>query len=252
MTRLKSLSMLFAAADGFPDRGGFHFTADIGAEGAGAARKSASIDYSAYIDLFEGNNYTGKWTRVYKNIDLNCLVATPAYDINDQISSARTSPGATVNLCAAHSWGGGCQAISGGRPYLSQSGFDNVTSSLVWGEVPGFPNGGNTACANTTSPCVEFWDAVNYSGSRLSLARPLEFNDLRYTPGGNWNDAISSVKLFNGATVRIYDAHSWGMGYVDVTTSIPDLRDYGFNDRTTSISFMGSIDPASFNPRGIP
>jgi hypothetical protein len=97
----------------------------------------------------------------------------------------------------------------------------------------------------TGEPYVELWTGLDYTGSRIIIPGPIDFNCLVATPKGNFNDQITSVKIFNGAAITLYAAAEFGGSSMRVAQSIPDLRTSQFNDVASSLTWNVTAQGAS-------
>lgn len=211
----------------------------IGMPGQEAAALAKTADAAPFIQLFTEPNYEGASLKVPGNLEFNVFTHTPKGNLNDKFSSVKVFHGAVAYLHVAHSFTGGYAAITQDVPHLANLGMDNIASSVSWytpDRTPTTINGCQERYPG--EPCVELFSAINYQGPFL-YGYEADLNNLEYIRiGSSWNDVISSIRVFNGAWVRVCAAHSWTGGCLDVTENIPDLRLHGFNDVISSFAFQ--------------
>jgi hypothetical protein len=152
---------------------------------------------------------------------------------NDAVSSIEVFGGATITIFEHEDFGGQAIQISNSVTSLADSrspnGFrwnDAISSVRVEGNVSqgarGFGRGGGGQVQeDRTVPRqgVCFYQDAGFAGDRYCLARgqsapamPLSFND-----------AVSSVQVFGGATVMIFEHENYGGQSIQISTSVPNL-----------------------------
>jgi len=92
---------------------------------------------------------------------------------------------------------------------------------------------------------TKFWKDINQGGGEFGSAPYVYWEDLRYTPSG-WNDVISSLQVGNVPDWAILYQNVYGGGdqlWAETGVYISDLRDYGWNDRASSIAVDSSVAP---------
>lgn len=76
---------------------------------------------------------------------------------------------------------------------------------------------------------IVLWDDVGYGGSSQNLGNGEQL------ALGSWNDRASAVKI-SGTTAKLYENENYGGASTPTWSSNKsDLRDYGFNDRASSV-----------------
>jgi len=153
---------------------------------------------------------------------------------NDAVSSIEVFGGATITIFEHEDFGGQAIQISTSIANLTDSrspnGFrwnDMISSVRVEGNVSqgargsGRFGGGGQVQEDRTVPrqgaC--FYQDAGFAGERYCLARgqsvpamPLSFND-----------AVSSVQVFGGATVAVFEHENFGGQSIQISTSVPNL-----------------------------
>ena len=86
-------------------------------------------------------------------------------------------------------------------------------------------------------PHTNFWEHINFEGSRIELKPGWEYNDLTevaYTffGTGDWNDTISSVQLVATRTAVLWEHINRGGSSLTITTNVAHLD--WWNDRASS------------------
>jgi hypothetical protein len=96
--------------------------------------------------------------------------------------------------------------------------------------------------SNTYSYVILYKD-INYKGtSEIFIAEDPNFDGWAWTAGNKvGNDKVSSVKLINGATCKLYKDSKFKGGSITLTQSCPDLRTKGWNDKASSIKVYNII-----------
>lgn len=105
-----------------------------------------------------------------------------------------------------------------------------------------------------------FYEDINYNDSSLRAPAGASYEDLRNVSNNSWNDRISSVKATPwGAGTYLYTNVDFDGSalFIEARHDRADLRDYGWNDRASSINVRdGSISPppttAPINPTSYP
>lgn len=122
----------------------------------------------------------------------------------------------------------GLQSIAQGPP-PPQSEYwkygPNPTWSPAWNQWP-HPNRG--ACFYTTAP---------FRGNRFCVRR----GDRLPALPGNFGGNISSVQIFGGATVKLFNDRNFTNGSVVLRSSVTDLRQVPFRDGHTWNNRVSSI-----------
>lgn len=188
---------------------------------------------SGWVELWTDANFSGTRMVVHGDLDFNFLNGTPKGNLNDKISSVKVFNGASIKLYADAQFAGGFLDVSQNISNLGDFGFNDKASALSWGSTASM--GAGFTCADFTSHCVEIYSDANFLGSRFTIFGDLDINDL-WSMG--WNDAISSVRVFNGAWLRLCTDHGWSGGCIDITSDVSYLGNFGFNDRASSLAFQ--------------
>jgi hypothetical protein len=89
-------------------------------------------------------------------------------------------------------------------------------------------------------PHTNFYEDINYGGSRLILEPNRGYADLTevaYTffGTGDWNDTISSIELVATGVAVLYEDVDWMGSTFTTTQNEPNLLSYGWNDRASAI-----------------
>jgi uncharacterized protein YbdZ (MbtH family) len=145
---------------------------------------------------------------------------------NDALTSIRVPSGFTATLCWNADCGGSPLQVTGDIPNLD-SWSDQVSTIRVSGPaedgVQVYQDGSYSGASAVLQPGL-------YTGSNLPIG----------------NDAISSLHIPAGWTVTLYsDGPFGGSTPLVLTTDVPHLSAYGFNDMTSSIMVQG---PANRTP----
>ncbi|MCG8582977.1 MAG: discoidin domain-containing protein, partial [Bacteroidales bacterium] len=139
---------------------------------------------------------------------------------------------------------------------------ENGLFNTSWDDTIGI---GSTDIIDTASPARAFWTlAKTYSGTKPHGPVAL-FNDCNY--GGyavylecgqyNINDmqfygignnTISSVKVANGYTVKLYDNSGFSGSNLHCKSNISCLVNYGWNDKASSIIISHECEPDDITP----
>jgi hypothetical protein len=139
---------------------------------------------------------------------------------------------------------------------LHQPFLDPLTSLATTRDGAQLPNNlGPTYAAYTPpTPTVFYREHDNYQGSELSHGKNRGYARLSTVSmgifSGDWNDKISSLIMQNMLVCKLHDDKYWGgetrtfFGYTPLSPEgpvvypgnwVPNLRDYGFNDRASSV-----------------
>jgi hypothetical protein len=208
--------------------------ADTEAPEALASTEQASFQaQSTYIILYENPNYSGASQILYPPFDINDMAVTSGGAWNDRVSSLRVvnfPPGLSVSLYEHPNWGGLGLTVSQDIPDLRPLPwyFNDVISSLKWND------------GSSTAPYVMFYEHPGYTGVALTVNAPFDINLMKGSPNGDFNDRISSIRVFNGASILVYEHPNWAGSSLLVNTNIPDLRNIAggyYNDAISSMSW---------------
>lgn len=100
---------------------------------------------------------------------------------------------------------------------------------------PSYPKPQVLAKASSEDYAI-LWENTGYTGRSLRINPNEDYNDLRYTNNGSYNDIISSVQIFGNATIYLYRDINFTGGGIVVSSSTSDLTPlFGFNDYTSSL-----------------
>lgn len=170
-----------------------------------------------YITLYQDANYQGD-SRVIR-------VDTPDLDLGtinfaDVASSVRFYGLQGVRLYDGRNFTGSELTLTGDVPNLSQYSFNDRT-----GSVDVYPY-------SSTGPSITLFQHPNYQGDSRVIRLDTPDLDLGSI---NFADVASSVR-FNGLQgVRLYDGRNYTGSELTLTSDVPDLTIYDFNDRTGSV-----------------
>jgi hypothetical protein len=126
--------------------------------------------------------------------------------------------------------------------YLSPRGGDIVVSPP--GGDPGAPEGFGYPGGGAPVPPVphtNFYEDVNFDGSRLELKPNLGYWDLTEVSmgflglGSDWNDKISSVQFVSTQVAVLHDDVNMSGSSLTLTFNRANLFEFGFNDRASSV-----------------
>jgi hypothetical protein len=146
---------------------------------------------------------------------------------NDRISSIRIYGGATVTVFQDEDFKRGSQTFRQDVPNL-QSWNDRITSYRVEGRQ-------GYGTSSTSEPRVGacFYVDADYQGERFCVGT----GDNQPNVGDRWNDRISSIRIYGGATVTVFQDKDFGGDHQTYSQDVPNLRNW--NDRMTSYKVEG-------------
>lgn len=123
---------------------------------------------------------------------------------NDRVTSLRTFGGASIRLCQNVNFGGFCNVFNNDVPMLGGP-LNNQASS--YDVMPPEP----------ARVCV--YDLPNYQGASACVSAGASDDSL----GALWNDKITSIRVFGGATIRLCQNPFYG-GFCNVfNNDVPTL-----------------------------
>jgi hypothetical protein len=114
--------------------------------------------------------------------------------------------------------------------------WDRSTPHVSEGDVEGI-HAAYGAKPNNITDQVLLYEDHYYSGKTVAL-RPGSY-DLSTTTLGN--DALTSLRIPSGWSVRVYQDSSTSGAYLDFTGDVPSLVDYGFSDVASNITVTGTV-----------
>ena len=178
---------------------------------------------SANVTLFQNTAMGGDSLEV--NEDIECLVDHTMKNgrkSNDETSSISLGKGSLgANLYKECRFSGDKVTYTADATALV-SGFNDKVSSVE------------------LIKAIAYKDTV-YRNTSLNIVGDMEWlgDDL------NFNDAMSSIKVAEGYTVRLYAGRNFGGDYVDVTSgqNITDLNSLKSNDKVSSLKVIASVEP---------
>lgn len=178
---------------------------------------------SANVTLFQNTAMGGDSLEV--NEDIECLVDHTMKNgrkSNDETSSISLGKGSLgANLYKECRFSGDKVTYTADATALV-SGFNDKVSSVELIKAIAYKDTG-------------------YRNTSLNIVGDMEWlgDDL------NFNDAMSSIKVAEGYTVRLYAGRNFGGDYVDVTSgqNITDLNSLKSNDKVSSLKVIASVEP---------
>lgn len=181
------------------------------------------------VTFYSNANYNGNDVTVemFKNDTISLSRAgLEDYGIkNDDISSIKVPAGYVVRIYKDDNFKGSYWSFESDVSNLKDYGCDNVMSSL------------KISVADTISG-VTFYTDANYIENDVKIGL---LNDSLYLSReglkqyGISNDDVSSIKIPNGYTVRIYEDDNFKGNYWTFTSDVSNLKDYGCNDTMSSL-----------------
>lgn len=112
---------------------------------------------------------------------------------NDKASSVRVGPGCTLTLYQHSNFSGDQRTVTGDTASLGNLWNDQTSSA-------------SCQCTRGVDRFCRFYADVNFNGANRGVA---ENTSLRYV-GDAWNDKISSVKVPQGCSLRVYQHRDFG------------------------------------------
>ena len=146
---------------------------------------------------------------------------------NDKISSVRVFGRAQVIVYEHETFGGASRTCTGDVSNL-RDWNDRITAIQVQYDRTGFSGSGNEP---RNGAC--FYLDADYRGEKFCVNSDESQRNL----GERYNDRISSIRIFGGAEVTIYDDENFNGSRQAFRQDVPNLRDW--NDRITSFQVTG-------------
>ncbi|HPJ29786.1 MAG TPA: beta/gamma crystallin-related protein [Methanothrix sp.] len=177
--------------------------------------------------IFEHKNFKGRSQELgIGKYDINLLTIG-----NDAVSSLKVPSGLRVILYEHSRFQGKSKTFSGGN-HGTVDDFNDKTSSIIVADE---------------SKIITLYNGFNWAGGKqqnLGIGR----YDVDVLKGGVGNDKLSSIWIPDGITVRLYADSGFTGDSVNVKGSIANLRDIGFNQKTSSL--VVSFDEDSLQSLG--
>lgn len=151
---------------------------------------------------------------------------------NDRFSSLRIYGRVRVTVYNDQDFGGAAQSFTSDVRNL-QTWNDRITSF----KVVGISQSGVGGIGYEPREGVCLYADENYRGESFCL----NAGESQHNVGRRYNDRFSSLRLFGGARITVYDDADYGGGQRTFTANVPNLRDW--NDRITSFQVQGSRGP---------
>jgi len=174
----------------------------------------------AKATLFQNTGFAGDSLQVTEDIDcLNGMEMIGGKNANDEASSVSLGEGSLgINLYKECHFAGDMVSYTADATSLS-SGFNDRVSSVQMIKAIGYKDNG-------------------YRSSFLNIVGDMEWlgDDLHF------NDVMSSIKVAEGYTVRLYADSNFKGSYVDVTAgqNITDLNSLSFNNKVSSLKVFAN------------
>jgi hypothetical protein len=200
---------------------------------AGTASAQPAWGHERYPDsgacFFEHSNFGGRYFCVHDGE----RVMTLGHEFNDKIASIRVYGNAEVSVWRDSEMRGPTKRFTGSIRDLREVGWRDMISSLeVYPAHRGGPAPGPGPAIIEHPPVLEwghaavpregacFYEDANYRGRYFCVNRGGEYAAL----GGEFNRAIRSIRLFNGATVHIFLERDFHGRNADVVRNVSDLH----------------------------
>lgn len=181
-------------------------------------------------------------------------LGTPAYPFPENWASAiRVSPGYSVVLFSKEEYDGDQYVVNGGTqgqtiPNLKDVGWDDRLSSLRVERA---------GIASLEGNLARFWVDDNFQGGfnvngrtkpYLSIPSPRNIPNIKSDPSGFPDNWLTSLMVAPNAIVTLYEDPNYSGRTVTFSggskgLSIPDLRNYDFNDLMSSAKILGPPIP---------
>ncbi|MFP2467495.1 glycosyl hydrolase family 18 protein [Pseudescherichia vulneris] len=177
----------------------------------------------AKATLFQNTAFAGDSLQVTEDIDcLNGMEMIGGKNANDEASSVSLGEGSLgINLYKECHFAGDMVSYTADATSLS-SGFNDRVSSVQMIKAIGYKDNG-------------------YRSSFLNIVGDMEWlgDDLHF------NDVMSSIKVAEGYTVRLYADRDFAGSYVDVTAgqNITDLNSVKFDNKVSSLKVFANDEP---------
>ena len=180
----------------------------------------------------------------YFCVNVNDARASLPGGANDEISSIRLFGRAEVVVYRDESYRGNSRTFNGNVANLASEGFNDRVSSLRVRAGSGFGGGFGggqfgRGFGNQQVPQqgVCFYQDAGFEGDRFCL----NSGDSARSMPSTFNDAVSSIQLFGGASVTIYEHDNFGGQSIQISSSVRNLADarspngFRWNDVVSSI-----------------
>ena len=154
---------------------------------------------------------------------------------NDKISSVRVFGNAQVIVYEHDNFGGASRTLTGDVPNL-RDWNDKITSFQVsGGQYGGQSVGqyGSRSSGNEPRNGACFYLDADYRGERFCV----DSDESQQNLGERYNDRVSSIRIFGGAEVTVYDDENFNGSRQTFRQDVPNLRDW--SDRITSFQVTG-------------
>lgn len=93
------------------------------------------------------------------------------------------------------------------------------------------------------APLAILWENNDFTGRAVTISDCLDINSLSKI--NNFNDRTTSIQLFNGAEITIYQHDNWQGSNRVITQNVNTLNNgpYYFNDEASSVKFNNCYQP---------
>lgn len=171
-----------------------------------------------YVTVYEHGNFTGKKFIIEANHEVNSNELKKV-GLNDKISSIKLHNGAKIRVCEHSDFTGASLFVQNDITSMSSYDLNDQITSISW-KVP-------------TGPYVVLYEHGKYDGKPLTLWG----NTPRLDGSRHFNDKVSSIKLFNGAKVKLYENKDYKGRGLYIENNISRMSEYNFNDIASSLMF---------------
>jgi hypothetical protein len=137
----------------------------------------------------------------------------------------KSSPLSALPLLLALSVGCGGASTDAGA-VVSVQPADNAETSPI-----------SAADLNAQSGAIVVYEHCYYGGASQTFYYPRDINSFYKSLAGNWNDRISSIRVF-GAAARIFEHDNWHGASITFSSDIACMSWYGFDNVASSLEWL--------------
>jgi hypothetical protein len=171
----------------------------------------------AYIIVYQHSNYSGNMLLIRNGQSVNSSELSSA-GLHDKISSIRTYSGARVTVYKNSNYSSDNMLVQSDLSSMGTYDFNDKISSINW-NVP-------------TGKYAILYKDNNYTGRPVTITGNVSSLGSSF----GFNDKATSLRLYNGATIRLYKDSGYSGSSLYRTIDTSSLGgSYNFNDKTSSV-----------------
>ena len=179
------------------------------------------------IRVYENEDYKGKWLRICGDFIKNFQ----EWNFNGVISSIELGPYTKATLYEKVDFLGTFLDVNQNSNNLTNEGFNNKASSVRISTYMPLQEPQRIDPDAIKKGCIVAFEHIDFGGKKLEICA--EIANLN-----TWSNIISSAKLGKWTGATFFGDINFKGEYLTINNSINDFRQYGFNDKASSVKLF--------------